>query len=369
MELMRAIGLMSGTSMDGIDVALIETDGVSQSQFGATSFMPYSDADQTLLRDALADAVHLRARAERSTVLTAAEAMVTDRHADALERFLAETGTARSTVDIIGFHGQTVLHRPKLRLTVQIGDGAALARRLAIPVVYDFRAADIEAGGEGAPLAPAFHRALVEAAGICDPVALLNIGGVANVTLVPGSGGQPIACDTGPGNALLDDLMLARTGSPIDRDGRTAAAGTVDEVALSRLLAHPYFTLPAPKSLDRNAFSRTAVEHLATADAAATLTAFTAASVAAMLPLLPTAPTQLIVCGGGARNATLLKELGRRLRCPITTAQTHNWSVDSLEAQAFGYLAVRSVRRLPLTFPTTTGVKQPMTGGLLAKSF
>jgi anhydro-N-acetylmuramic acid kinase len=368
MELMRAIGLMSGTSMDGIDVALVETDGVSRSLFGATSFLPYNDADRGLLRDALADAVHLQARGARSAILAAAETMVTERHAEAVERFLGQAAVDRSTIEIIGFHGQTVVHRPKLRLTVQIGDGAGLARRLAIPVVYDFRAADIEAGGEGAPLAPAFHRALVEAAGIMDPVALLNIGGVANVTLVPGLGREPVACDTGPGNALLDDLMLARTGSPIDRDGRTAATGRVDEAALSRLLADPYFALPAPKSLDRNAFSRAAVEHLATADAAATLTAFTAASVAAAMPLLPATPTQLIVCGGGARNATLMRELRRRLQCPITTAHSHNWSIDSLEAQAFAYLAVRSVRQLPLTFPTTTGVKEPITGGLWVKA-
>jgi len=354
--------------MDGIDVALIETDGLSQSLMGPTSFMPYRDADRALLRDALADAVHLQMRERRSAVLAAAEGMVTDRHGEAVERFLTETQIARDTIDIVGFHGQTVIHRPKLRLTVQIGDGAALARRLAIPVVYDFRAADVAAGGEGAPLAPAFHRALVEASGIREPVALLNIGGVANVTLVPGFGSEPVACDTGPGNALLDDLMLARTGHPIDRDGRTAAAGTVDDAALGRLLDHPYFALPAPKSLDRNAFSRAAVEHLATPDAAATLTAFTAASVAAALPLLPAVPKELIVCGGGACNATLMRELARRLLCPITTARTHHWSVDSLEAQAFGYLAVRSLRHLPLTFPTTTGVKQPITGGLLAKA-
>jgi anhydro-N-acetylmuramic acid kinase len=365
MDLVRAIGLMSGTSMDGIDVAMIETDGASCIAFGATGFVPYSDADRALLRAALADAAALQYRTARSAVLAAAEAMVTERHGEAVEHFLAEAGLVRSSIHIVGFHGQTVVHRPKLRLTVQIGDGVVLARRLALPVVYDFRAADISAGGEGAPLAPAFHRALVAAAGIRDPVALLNIGGVANVTLVPSADAAPTACDTGPGNALLDDLMLARTGNPIDRDGSTAAQGSVDEAALGALLRHPYFDLPAPKSLDRNAFSRAGVEHLPTADAAATLTAFTAASVARIVPHLPTQPRQLIVCGGGARNKTLMVQLRRRLQFPVTTAQTYGWSADALEAQAFGYLAVRALRGLPLTFPTTTGVSQPTTGGVL----
>jgi len=234
----RAIGLMSGTSMDGVDVALVETDGESQLSFGPAGDFAYSDADRALLRGALAEAATLQDRAARPGVLAVAEKMVTDRHAEAVEAFLANNAIDPATISVVGFHGQTVLHRPKDRLSVQLGDGAALAERLSIDVVHDFRAADLAAGGEGAPIVPVFHRALVAAAGFKGPVALLNIGGVANVTYIE-EGLEPIACDTGPGNALIDDLMLQRTGAPIDRHGRTAARGRVNEAALLRLLSHP----------------------------------------------------------------------------------------------------------------------------------
>jgi anhydro-N-acetylmuramic acid kinase len=363
----NAIGLMSGTSMDGIDVALIETDGTAEIRFGPEGFEPYGDPDRALLRAALAEASSLEDRAARPSVLARAEQMVTDRHAEAVEAFLARHGIARDSIGLVGFHGQTVLHRPKQRLSVQIGDGRALAERLGLPVVYDFRAADIAAGGEGAPIVPVYHRALVEKAEVDAPVALLNIGGVANVTFITATAEDPIACDTGPGNALIDDLMLARTGRPIDRDGAAAFAGRCDQAALATLLDHPYFDEPPPKSLDRNAFSLGPIDHLSTADAAATLTAFTAASVARLLPHLPSKPRQLIVCGGGARNPALMRELGRLMSCAVTTAMACGWSADAMEAQAFAYLAVRAAAGLPLTFPTTTGVTRALTGGVIVR--
>ncbi len=269
MTVARALGLMSGTSMDGVDAALLETDGLRPLSFCPTLFAPYRDEDRALLRAALAQAIDLDDRTARPGPLADAERMVTDRHAEAVETFLRENGIDAATVDVIGFHGQTVLHRPERRLTVQIGDGAALARRLGIDVVYDMRAADVAAGGQGAPLVPVYHRALVAASGLEGSVAVLNIGGVANLTFVEGEA-EPIACDTGPGNALIDDLMLARTGVPLDRDGAAAAAGHVDEAALAQLLDHRYFEAPPPKSLDRNDFSLAPVEGLATFDAAAT---------------------------------------------------------------------------------------------------
>ena len=370
MTLYRAIGLMSGTSMDGVDIALVETDGENVVRFRATGSRPYSDEDRALLRAALDEAAGIEARGVAIGAVSAAEKMVTDRHAEAVETFLADNNLKAADIDLVGFHGQTVLHRPKQRLTIQIGDGAALARRLGIAVVYDFRAADVAAGGEGAPIVPVFHRALAQASSkenfLPGPLALLNIGGVANVTFVD-DGFDPIACDTGPGNALLDDLMLAHTGQPIDRHGHTAARGRVDEAALARLLDDPFFDLPPPKSLDRNHFSRVAVAHLSLEDAAATLTAFTAASVGRLLPLLPQAPKSLIVCGGGAHNPILVRELVQRLPCTVTTADVCGWSADFMEAQAFAYLAVRSKRGLPYTYPTTTGVPTPMTGGVLAE--
>ena len=363
----RAIGLMSGTSMDGVDVALVDTDGEAQLSFGPAGSFPYSDADRALLRGALAEGATLEDRTARPGVLAVAEKMVTDRHAEAVETFLADNAIDPASVSVVGFHGQTVLHRPKDRLSIQLGDGPALAERLRIDVVHDFRAADMAAGGQGAPIVPVFHRALVAAAGFKGPVALLNIGGVANVTYIE-EGLEPIACDTGPGNALIDDLMLQRTGAPIDRHGGTAARGRVNEAALLRLLAHPFFEDSPPKSLDRNAFSPKAISNLSTEDAAATLTAFSAASVLRLFPHLPREPELLVVCGGGARNPILVRELVLRLPCKVTTADVVGWSADFLEAQAFAYLAARVLEGLPLTYPTTTGVPTPTGGGVIARA-
>jgi anhydro-N-acetylmuramic acid kinase len=363
----RAIGLMSGTSMDGVDVALIETDGREIRSFGPLGFSPYSDADRRLLREAMGEAAALDDRYARPDVLARAERMVTDRHAEAVETFLRDNAIAAARVDVIGFHGQTVLHRPKRHLTIQIGDGPALAVRLGIDVIYDFRAADVAAGGEGAPIAPVYHRALVAAAGLSGAVALLNVGGVANITYID-DGVEPIACDTGPGNALIDDMMLQRTGEPIDRHGHTAARGRVSEIALQRLLAHPFFDVMPPKSLDRNAFSLDEVGDLSTEDAAATLTAFTAASVLRLFPHLPKTPQLLIVCGGGARNPILIRELAARLPCKVTTADVLGWSADATEAQAFAFLAARVLEGLPITFPRTTGAPSPLRGGVIARA-
>ncbi len=367
MTLHRAIGLMSGTSMDGVDVALLETDGQATVVFGPTGHYPYNESDRMLLRNALGEAATLENRNQRPGVLSFAEKMVTDRHAEAVESFLKQYDLSTESISVIGFHGQTVLHKPKQKLTIQIGDGPSLAARLGIDIAYDFRAADIAAGGEGAPIVPVFHRALTAAAGIKGEVAFVNIGGVANVTYVA-EDQAPIACDTGPGNALIDDLMLQRTGAPIDRHGHMAARGRVNEAALLRLLAHPFFDVPPPKSLDRNAFSLDAVSKLSTEDAAATLTAFTAASVLRLFPHLPTPPQLLIVCGGGARNPILVRELVMHLPCKVTTADAVGWSADSMEAQAFAYLAVRVVEGLPLTFPTTTGVERALAGGIIAQA-
>lgn len=364
-----AIGLMSGTSQDGVDVALIDSDGEQIRQVGATACRPYSEAERTILRRATAAAANLLDRTARPHSVAEAERLINDAHAEAVESFLAANGLRRDEVAVIGFHGQTLLHRPKRRLTLQIGDGRALAARLGIPVVYDFRAADIAAGGQGAPLAPVFHRALVRQLNRPWPVAVLNLGGVANVTYIDGE--QLIACDTGPGNALLDDFLRLRTGAALDTDGRTAASGVVDEKTIERLLAHSFFALPPPKSLDRNAFRGfigDTLDGIGVADGAATLTALTAAAVARIIAHLPRAPASWIVAGGGARNPTLMRMLAERLApAAVDPAHAVGWSIDSLEAQAFAYLAVRSLRGLPLTFPGTTGAPRPLTGGVLAK--
>ena len=366
--LVRAIGLMSGTSLDGVDIALLETDGERIAAFGPTGYRPYTDDERGLLRQALAEGVGLTARDERPGVVAEADAFVTNAHAETVETFLRDTGIARSDVAVVGFHGQTVLHRPAHRLTVQIGDGAALARRLGMTVAFDFRAADVAAGGQGAPLVPVFHQALARTLDRPHPIAVLNVGGVANITWV--DGGDPIACDTGPGNALIDDFMRARTGAPLDRDGDQAARGRVDEAFVARVLAHAFFNQPCPKSLDRNAFAfaNIGLPDFSVADGAATLSALTAAAVARVVPLLPQAPQSFIVAGGGARNPTLMRMLAERLKpARVETAHAIGWASDSLEAQAFAYLAVRTLNGLPITFPKTTGAPRPMTGGVVAR--
>jgi anhydro-N-acetylmuramic acid kinase len=360
-----AIGTMSGTSSDGVDVALIETDGVSVTRLGPVGYRAYESEERLLLQRAFAAATSLADRNARPAAIKEAESLVTAAHFQAIEAYLREHRVDRESVGVIGFHGQTVLHRPEARLTVQIGDGALLARELHIPVVYDFRAADVDAGGEGAPLVPVFHRAIALTLDEPPPIVVVNIGGVANVTYLDGDA-DPIAFDTGPGNAPIDEIVSTRTGRRFDRDGILASQGRVDESSVTRLLQDPFFARKPPKSLDRAQFARLPLGDLPLEDAVATATAFVAASIARAIQHLPRRPQSWIVAGGGARNRALMKMLRECVKASVQVAEAVGWSSDGLEAQAFAYLAVRSLKGLPLTFPTTTGVSQPMTGGVLA---
>jgi anhydro-N-acetylmuramic acid kinase len=364
---------MSGTSCDGVDVALINTDGEEIGRVGPTGYRAYSEEERALLRRAIAAAANLADRDERPVFLAKAEALVNKTHAEAVETFMAANGLSPSAISVVGYHGQTVLHRPERQLTVQLGNGAALAGRLGIPVVYDFRGADVAAGGQGAPMVPVFHRAMARMLDRPHPIAVLNLGGVANLTFIDGDG-ELIACDTGPGNALIDDFLRLRTGNAQDSEGRTGADGKVDETAVARVLAHPFFARRPPKSLDRNAFrawvgEKGQIADKSTEDGAATITAITAAAIARTVAVLPRSPASWIVAGGGTRNATLMRMLEARLAPAIVeTANAVGWSADALEAQAFAYLAVRSLRGLPISFPATTGAPRPLTGGLLANA-
>jgi anhydro-N-acetylmuramic acid kinase len=360
---LTALGLMSGTSLDGIDVALVRSDGEALVQRGPARTYGYGSDQQDLLKNAIADAVILADRSARPGRLAEAERALTEWHVQAVESFCREAGLTASEIDVIGFHGQTVIHRPELRLTVQLGDGPLLARRTGCRVVFDMRAADVAAGGQGAPLVPAYHRAL--AASLPKrPVAFLNIGGVANVTWIGADGGL-LAFDTGPGNALLNDWCLKRIGEPFDEGGRLAASGQVDRAALAQLLGHCYFEDRPPKSLDRNSFAGISLDHLSDADGAATLLAFTRASVLQARDWFPEEPRLWVVCGGGRRNVALMDGFPGRGTL-FLTAEEAGFDGDSMEAEAWAYLAVRSLKGLPLTFPRTTGIGEPLTGGLLA---
>ncbi len=348
--------------MDGIDAAYLETDGTHTVRPGPAISVTFEPGFRARLV-AFVGRVPERTDAD----VAALEQELTDLHATVVKRLMVEMKGNVRELDLVGFHGQTVWHRPAQRDTWQMGDGARLAKALGVPVAFDFRSDDVRAGGQGAPLLPAYHAAL--SAAESGHQAVLNIGGVANVTCV----GTPSAdapdllgFDTGPGNGLIDDWVGARLGLAMDKDGAVAAAGQVDEKALARLMDHPYFAARPPKSLDRFAFTLDPVKHLSTEDGAATLTHFTAASVAAGLCHCPHAPQRLLVTGGGRRNPTLMQALRHHTGVTVEAVETVGWQGDALEAQGFAYLAVRCLRGLPITFPGTTGVATPLHGGRIA---
>ena len=356
-----AIGVISGTSMDGIDVSVVETDGDAVVAPGPGRTFSYPEDLRRRLQELIAEP----ARAQ-SEPLEELDRAVTDAHIAAIRRFMIETGLRPDEVGLIGFHGQTVYHRPEIRFTRQLGVGARVARELGTDTVDRFRHADVASGGEGAPFVPLYHRAL--ASRLEQPVMILNLGGVGNVTFIDGE--TVIAFDTGPASALLDDFVLRRRGLSFDADGQLASSGTADERLVATFMTNPFFDRPAPKSLDRQDFHARAkgVEALSDADGAATLAAFTVESVVASLRHVPRRPLRWLVTGGGRRNAHFMRRLRERLEVSVEPVESVGWDGDFLEAQAFGYLAVRSARGLPLSLPTTTGVPHPMPGGELHRA-
>ncbi|MFV0385158.1 anhydro-N-acetylmuramic acid kinase [Paracoccus sp. (in: a-proteobacteria)] len=362
--MIRALGMMSGTSMDGVDAAMIETDGIRIGGFGRSDFRATSDNEAAVLHDALG-------RWPDEPGVTGAAEIAVASHA-ALAANFPEAG-------LIGFHGQTLAHDPRGRGTHQAGDGAELARRTGRPVVWDFRSEDVRQGGEGAPLVPFFHWACAEwAVGQgrlpAAPVAFLNLGGVGNITWVdpaapaPEASGACLAFDTGPANAPINDLMRARLRKPYDAGGALAARGQVDDAIIAAFLSHPFFDRQPPKSLDRDQFAGlvAAVQPLADADAAATLVAAVAGSVAAGMRWLPSPPKALLVCGGGRRNPQIMASLQGVVQAEVQPVEAVGLDGDMLEAQAFGWLAVRVQRGLPTSGPMTTGVPAPVCGGRIS---
>lgn len=358
---MLAIGLMSGTSRDGIDAALIDTDGEGRSQAVAFHAMAYDAGFRLRLAEACARAMAMDAPGFEP-LIAAVEEELTQHHVEAVADLLGRSGHVAEDVGIIGFHGHTVAHRPDRGWTWQIGDGKALAGAFGIPVVGDLRSADVAAGGQGAPLLPVYHRALAE--GLEKPVAILNLGGVANITAI-GQDGSLVAFDTGMASGLIDNWMQAQGGVAFDEGGAAAAQGRVDEARLAAMMADPWFDAAPPKSIDREAFSIAAVDGLSLEDGAATLTAFTAQTVARGIDHLSERPLAIHVAGGGRHNVTLMAMLADRTGVPVLPVDGLGWDGDALEAQGFAYMAVRHLQDLPISFPGTTGVPQPMIGGVL----
>ncbi|MGJ8627772.1 MAG: anhydro-N-acetylmuramic acid kinase [Sulfitobacter sp.] len=356
--IVTALGAMSGTSLDGVDAAVLRTDGCDIDGFGAFEYRSYTPQERGVIAAGFGKWSGPEVQAAAQVVETA--------HIEILSGF--------KDIDLIGFHGQTLSHAPRAQGTLQVGDGAALADSVGVPVVWDFRSADVELGGEGAPLAPFFHHACARYAGLETPVAFLNLGGVGNLTWVdpsfarPEDAGALLAFDTGPANAPLNDLMQARRGQPFDQGGRLAAKGEVEQGALELFLAEPYFARIPPKSLDRNDFAEMValVGELSDADAAATLTAMCAAGVAEAMQHCPRSPTRVFVTGGGRMNPVLMQMLTVSLDCPVAPVEEIGLDGDMLEAQAFAYLAVRVARGLPTSCPSTTGVRAAVGGGTVS---
>lgn len=353
---LRVIGLMSGTSLDGVDAAVLETCGETVSWRGPSLSLPYPSELRAQARHLLDKASHLSVDAPE---VSAVEQALTTHHIEAVQKLRSQVD---GSIDLIGFHGQTIFHAPQQGRTWQIGDAARLSRETGLAVVHDFRSRDVGLGGEGAPLAPWYHAALLK--DHAGPVAVLNIGGVANVTLI-GADGKITACDTGPGNALIDDWALRHTGIPYDRNGALAAAGCVQREIIEGLLADPFFTQAPPKSLDRQSFvhALAAIDGLSAEDGAATLTALSVEAV--RRTLLPERPRAWYVCGGGRHNPTLMAGLRDVLKTVVYPVEELGWDGDALEAECFGFLAVRSLRGLPLSAPSITGAPGYEAGGRL----
>ena len=350
--LKNVIGLMSGTSMDGVDAAYLKTNGIDFIETGMAITLPYSDSFRNELSEVVSKGLYSKN----------VEYQITNIHADAVKHLIEKNGDSRDFVDLIGFSGHTIFHIPDEKKTLQIGDGAMLSDLIGIDVVCDFRSNDLINGGQGAPLAPVYHQVL--ATKLKKPVGIINIGGVANITYI-GTEDELISFDTGPGNALIDDFIFSRLGYRQDTGGKLALSGKLDKKILESLMDNTYFSLNIPKSLDRNQFALTPTNELSDADGAATLTAFTAESIARSINFLPKTPLLWLVTGGGRYNEAILRELRSRLGKDVKTVEEVGWKGDAIEAQAFAYLAVRSVLGLPLSFPSTTGVRFPVSGGKL----
>ncbi|MEM5583809.1 anhydro-N-acetylmuramic acid kinase [Roseibium sp. AS2] len=369
MKSVWAIGLMTGTVLDGyIDIAMIRTDGTQIDAFGPWELAPYPTDIRDLLGKTFEAALKWRFEGPEPEIFREAEIALTKAQSQAVNQFLDKHGYTSSDISAIGFHGQTVLHAApesgKRGHTRQLGDGNLMARITGTDVVYDFRSADMDAGGHGAPLSAIYHKAMLKKIHTGGETTILNLGGVANLTWCDGD--EMIAFDTGPANAPVNDWIMEHSGEDMDVDGQTAASGTVDEDRLKKLLEHPFLAAPYPKSLDRFDFSASMAEGLDQADGAATLTAFTAGSVGKALDLLPKRPKRIIVCGGGRKNPYMMRELGKRTGAEIVPAESVGLRGDAVEAECFAFLAVRSKLGMPISFPLTTGVQEPITGGQLA---
>ena len=367
---MRVLCFMTGTSLDAVDMAVLETDGEAIHAFGPAAERKLTVETRAIVEDAIAAARAWPRGEPAPDIFETAAAAIAEEHLAAAGAFLAEMGADAGRIDLVGAHGQTVLHEApgagRPGRTVQLIDAHRLAEGLGLPVAFDFRAADVAAGGQGAPLAPIYHQALARFSRMEAPVAVLNLGGVGNVTLI-GEGGVLEAFDTGPANGMIDLFVQSRSEARCDENGALARSGRIHEPIVAAYLGHAHFRAKGPKSLDRFDFSLDAVADLSLEDGAATLTAFAAESVVLGLAACSQTPRRVIACGGGRHNPALMHAIRKRLQAPVSSADWVGWRGDSMEAEAFAYLAVRTFTGLPISFPGTTGVPEPLPGGRIVR--
>ena len=357
-KVFKAIGCMSGTAMDGIDIALIETDGYEYIR--PIGFI--SESHDSAFREKLRSCLN---KTSRDSLTETIEKEFTLRHIPLIKKLMCNLNVSSQDIDIIGFHGQTIHHNPNEKITIQLGDGQLLSQEIGVPVSYDFRQADIQSGGQGAPLLPIYHKALSVNAGIDLPTAIVNIGGVGNITWIDYDG--MIAFDTGPGNAMIDDWVKSQTDNLYDEGGKYAANGTIDKDIVKQFTSSDYFLKKYPKSLDRNDFHESSVDGMTLENGAATLTEMTIQSIALAISQCPTPPKSIYISGGGRHNSTIISRLSDAIGITVKPSDTLGWNGDSLEAEGFAYMAVRRVLNEPISFPTTTGCPSPMVGGIIAK--
>jgi anhydro-N-acetylmuramic acid kinase len=370
-DVIWALGIMSGTSMDGIDAAMLSTDGHSIQNFGKTFYQAYDDNDRSKIVQAVLAAKSLPThilmnRNEWPEAIVEAEHFITQRHIDLLKQLNMKPA-------VVGIHGQTLIHRPEEKFSLQILDGQAVADATGLTIVHNMRANDIANGGQGAPMVPFYHFALAKRAKLTGPIAFLNIGGVSNVTWVnpefdaADEEGAVLAFDTGTGVALLNDWIFEKTGKSYDEFGLISGKGTPNAQRLRQWSQVSYFEEAIPKSLDRDEFKRMVdVSDLSLEDGAATLCAFSAYGVERSLEWMPAPPVQWFICGGGRHNRALMQMLRQKLDTDVKPVDALGFDGDQIEAQAFGYLAARSLQGLSLSCPETTGCAQPTSGGVIS---
>jgi len=362
---------MSGTSLDGIDVALLDTNGETIEAFGPSYFRRYSPKEREIIEAATQAALKWNFDGVAPNIFAQAEEIVDSAHIEAVQQFIKTHSLESDEIDLIGYHGQTILHRPpdgkNKGQTLQLGNGNRVANMLKLDTVYDFRSNDMVQGGQGAPLAPVFHRALVKTAQLEGVTGILNVGGVSNITIIS-KDGTLVATDCGPGNGPLDSWMSQNNAGSYDKDGRASMAGTADFALVERWLKREFFEKPVPKSADRWDFDvLDQMQVLSLENGAATLTVFTAMAIKDTLSKMQQTTDNIVVCGGGRLNPTFMLALKEQNIGDIRSAENIGWQGDDIEAQAFAFLAARHVNDLPLSYPTTTGVSEAVTGGILAK--